>query len=383
MAGKMTGAEILLHRLHNQRILTGRVGKPADVVRWLGAVQAQDYPGSLWAVGLRAGGATAAEVEKAVRDREIVRTWPMRGTLHFVPAADARWMLALLTRRPVARAAALHRRLEIDRATVSRAARAVGKALQGGKLLARGVLYRLLESSGIPVEGQRGLHILWLLAQQGLICFGPRQGKQHTFALLEEWLPAVPVVPREVALATLAERYFSSHGPATLRDFAWWTGLAVSDAREGLEKVKPRLAGDTSNGSGIWMKSSPPTGRDAGAFFLLPTFDEYMVGYTDREAALEAARSRRIAVTAAQALSSVMLRDGLVVGTWRRTLQKDAVTVTPAFFIEPGRKDRAAFDDAANAYGRFLGIPATIGKDEERTLLHPHGRSSRRHGGLA
>jgi hypothetical protein len=348
----MTTAEILLYRLRNQRLLRRRPGKPADVVRWLGAVQAQDYAGSLWAVGLRAGDRTDAEVEQAVRDKEIVRTWPMRGTLHFVPAEDVRWMLGLLTPRIVARAAALRRRLEIDAATLTRAAKVMVASLQGGRLLTRSALYRLLDSSGISTAGQRGLHILWLLSQDGLLCYGPRQGKQHTFALLEEWLPGIQTMPREVALGTLAERYFSSHGPATIKDFSWWSGLTISDARAGLEAVKSSLVGDDANGTSLWMKSSPRS-RDAATLFLLPAFDEYMVGYADREAALENARRKRV-ITAAEALSPLILRNGRAIGTWRRVRARDDVAVEPVFFSRPTRDERDAFEQAAHLFGRFF-----------------------------
>lgn len=354
----MTTAEVLLHRLHNQHLVRTRREKPADVVRWLGAVQAQDYPGSLWAVGQRTG-RTEADVEQALRDKGIVRTWPMRGTLHFVPAADVRWMLGLLTPRIVARTAAMRRRLEIDGATLARAAKVIVGALQGGRQITRAALYRLLESSSVSPAGQRGLHILWLLAQDGLICFGPRQGKQHTFALLEEWLPGVSTLPRDVALGTLAERYFSSHGPATLKDFSWWSGLTVSDARHGLEMARSRLIGDDVGGASCWMTPSSRRHTGARALFLLPGFDEYMVGYADREAALEAARPGR-PITAAEALSPLILRDGRVIGTWRRTRDTDAVTVTPSFFARPPRKDRKAFEEAALSFGSFLDLTVKV-----------------------
>jgi Winged helix DNA-binding domain len=362
----MTSAEILLQRQHSQRLVAGRREGPADVVRWLGAVQAQDYAGSLWAVALRAGDRTDADVEQSVHEKEIVRTWPMRGTLHFVPAADVRWMLSVLTPRIVARAAAMRRRLEIDAATLARAAKLMVGALQGGRVLTRGALYRVLESSRIPPAGMRGLHILWLLAQDGLLCFGPREGKQHTFTLLEEWLPGLPLLPRDVALGTLAERYFTSHGPATVKDFSWWSGLSVSDARAGLEMAKSRLVGDSANGASCWMK--PSARRDIGTenLLLLPAFDEYMVGYADREAALEVAKSHR-PMTAADALSPVILRNGQVIGTWRRTREKDGVTVTPGFYIRPTRKDRGAFEEAARSFRRFLGLAV---KEKGRITRH-------------
>jgi hypothetical protein len=388
--GRMTTSEILLHRVHNQRLRPGRPGKPADVVRWLGAVQAQDYAGSLWAVGQRAGRLTDADVEQAVSRREIVRTWPMRGTLHFVAPENARWMLALLTPRIVARTGAMRRRLEIDQEVLARAANVISLALRGGRLFTRNAVYRLLESARISTEEQRGLHIIWLLAQDGLLCFGPRQGKQHTFALLEEWLPGLRSLPRDEALATLAERYFESHGPATVKDFAWWSGLALGEAKAGLEAAKSRLFREDSGGASYWMKSSPRSASSRGGtgtaarrsvsssvpgVLLLPAFDEYMVGYADREAALEEAlRSRPI--SAAEALSPLIVRGGRAIGTWKRVLGADGVTVTPSFFAAPTRKDLAALEEAARAYGEFLGLPAALSEHLSPNTKRRRGRSN-------
>lgn len=375
----MTAAEILRHRLQNQRLRPGRPGTPADVVRWLGAVQAQDYAGSLWALGLRTGRGTDADVERAVRAKEIVRTWPMRGTLHFVPAESARWMLDLLTPRIVTRTAAMRRRLEIDAAVLNRAAKVIGAALQGGGLLTRSAVYRLLASSRISPEGQRGLHILWLLAQDGLLCFGPRQGKQHTFVLLEEWLPGRPALARDEALGTLAERYFSGHGPATVKDFAWWSGLTLAAAKVGLEAVKSRLPRVDAEQTTRWMKPSAagaaavPRGQThTAALILLPAFDEYMVGYADREAALGDARRIR-PITPAEALSPLILRDGRAVGTWKRFPDKDGVSVAPGFFAAPTRKDLDAFERAAHLYGRFLGLPVTVSEYLSGNMKREHG----------
>jgi len=178
-------------RLANQHISRPPFRDPADVVRWLGAVQAQDYVGGLWAIGLRTKGATEATVEDAVARRTIVRTWPMRGTLHFVAAEDVRWILPILTPRVIAGAQGRFRQLGLDAATFTKSARVAEKALVGGNVVRRDQLYEIWNAAGIATHESRGLHLLGVLSQQGLLCFGPRDGKQHTFTLLEEWVPAV------------------------------------------------------------------------------------------------------------------------------------------------------------------------------------------------
>ena len=181
---------IARQRLANQQIADPTLTRPADVVAWLGAMQAQDYLGALWAIGLRLPGAREATVEQALADRSIVRTWPMRGTLHFVAAADARWMLALLAPRTMAQAAGRFRQLGLDDDAFALSRDACIAALQGGRQLTRAALYQVVEAAHVSTAGQRGIHILWRLAHEQLICFGARAGKQQTFALLDEWAPA-------------------------------------------------------------------------------------------------------------------------------------------------------------------------------------------------
>src|SRR6187549_389899 len=186
----MTPPEVLRRRLENQALTRAGFRKPEDVVAWFGAVQAQDYLGSLWALGLRTREATEAIVEAAETRRAIVRTWPMRGTLHFVAAADVRWMTQLLAPRVLARnAARLEREVNVDAAVIARCREIVGRALAGGKRLERAALYAALEARRIRTGGSRGLHILGWLAMEGTICVAGRNGKQHTFALLDEWIP--------------------------------------------------------------------------------------------------------------------------------------------------------------------------------------------------
>src|SRR5262249_22344895 len=283
----MTFSQITHYRLPNQRLSGAKFESPAEVVRWFGAVQAQDYLGSLWAIGLRMQNASEKAVEQAIAERTIVRTWPMRGTLHFVAAEDARWMLKLLTPRVIARSPSRHRELSLDERVFRGAREIFVKALSGGRQLTRTALYELLHARGINTKDGRGLHILGQLAHEGLICFGARDGKQPTFALLDEWLPQHKSRERDEALAELAERYFTSHGPATLQDFAWWSGLPSADTTAAIQMSKTQLVCEVIEGKTYWMSPSARATKSSRlAAWLLPPFDEYTVAYKDRSAIL-------------------------------------------------------------------------------------------------
>jgi DNA glycosylase AlkZ-like len=349
---------IAIQRLFNQRLAKNKFDRPADVVEWLGAVQAQDYPGSLWAIGLRTAGASESDVEKAITDRKIVRTWPMRGTLHFVPAPDVGWMLKLLTPRVVARSAGRYRQLELDERTFARSRKVFERALEGGKQLTRKELYAALEASKISVAGQRGIHILSHLAQQGLICFGERRAKQQTFALLDDWVAAGRNLDHDEALATLAKRYFTSHGPATIRDFVWWSGLKTTEARAGLEMAQAHLLQEVVDGQAHWFPSSTsrPTNATPAAL-LLSTYDEYTVAYKDRSSVLN---PRYVRQAGNGIFSSTIAMNGQIVGTWNRTVKKDGVVITTRAFKKFTRHEAGALQTAATRYGKFLGASVVL-----------------------
>ena len=348
-------------RLANQHISRPAFSDAADVVRWLGAVQAQDYLGALWALGLRCKRATAASVEDAVARRAIVRTWPMRGTLHFVAAEDARWMLPLLTPRVITSAAGRYRQLELDNAVFARSARIAERAMEGGKCVRRDALYAIWNEAGIATHDSRGLHILGYLAQTGLICYGPRVGKQHTLALLEEWLPDVPALTRAEALGALARRYFTSHGPATVHDFAWWSGLTVTDARAGLESVTTELERVEQDGRTLWHPRTPASRSGAGAVYLLPAWDEYTVAYRDRADVLDPKYAARVNAGGG-VLKPVIVVRGEIVGSWQRTIAKGRAVIKPTLFKRLDRADWDAVVKTAGKYGRFVGLAAELAR---------------------
>lgn len=360
MAGTK-GQDIAHRRLRSQHIAGAGGKEPGAVVAWLGAVQAQDYLGALWALGLRTKAATEKTIEQAIADRTVVRTWPLRGTLHFVAPADVRWMLALLAPRVIAGRRSRYRQLGLDQADFDRSRDLLTRALEGGRQLTRDALYETLDAAGISTTGQRGIHILARLAQDGLLCFATRQGKQQTFALLEEWVPPARPLEREEALAELAGRYFTSHGPATLPDFTWWSGLTTADAKAGIELAGPRLEREVLDGRAYWSAAAT---SDAGrtrhpkspAAYLLPPFDEYLVAYRDRSAVLDAARGL---ISRNGIFYPTIVLDGRVAGTWKRVFKKGSAVITLSPFAPLGKKERHAVAEAAERYGAFLGLPAS------------------------
>lgn len=352
--------ELLAYRRLANHHLGGKFfERPDEVVRWMGMVQAQDYLAALWAVGVRMGAATEASVEQALADRSIVRTWPARGTLHLTAAEDVRWMLDLLTPRVIARSAGRYRQLGLEASDFTRARDLLIDALRGGRQLARQDMYQVLERGGISTAGQRGIHILGRLAQEGLLCFGARAGKQQRFTLLDEWLPPAPPKLRDEALAELASRYFCSHGPATLQDFAWWSGLAMTEARTGIEAARPNLLSLSIGDQTHWLPASAPPDAPSTEAALLPAFDEYLVGYKDRGAVLDPEHARRINAGGGM-LNPAILIDGQVVGVWKRALQKTAVVITPTWFNPPNEAQARTVAQAAQHYGAFLGLNAVL-----------------------
>ena len=253
----MTALDIAQQRLHNQRLVGAPFARPDEVVRWLGAVQAQEYPGAAWGIAQRTSGLSQPAIDQAFADGTILRTHAMRPTWHFVTPADIRWILALTTPRVHALNASYYRKLELDGSVLARSATVLTNALQGGRHLTRSELTTALEQAGIirPTDDRLRLTYLVMHAElEGLICSGAMRGKQHTYALLDERVPATRTLEREEALAELTRRYFSSHGPATIKDFAWWSGLSTSDVKVGLELNTSQLETARVDGQAYWFR---------------------------------------------------------------------------------------------------------------------------------
>jgi hypothetical protein len=349
----MTPADIARLRLLNQHIDGARFTQPAEVVAWLGAVQSQDYAGAKWALGLRLPGSVDDEIERAFTSGAILRTHVMRPTWHFVAPADIRWMLALTAPRVHAISAYYYRKLELDDALLRRSDETLAEALRGGRERTRDELRAALEQSNVILGDPLRLGYLLIHAElEGIICSGARRGKQQTWALLEERVPPAKTLERDEALAELTRRYFTSHGPATARDFAWWSGLSSADVRRGLEIAGSDLQRMEGDGQTYWL--APPARETIDMAHLLPNYDEYTVGYQGYDALFQGLGEERLVYRHA------LVIEGRIAGGWKRGLTKSAATIELKTLAPPTEGQRQAVIEAARRYGAFLGLPIEL-----------------------
>lgn len=350
----MASVAIGLRRLAQQRLAQHQLAAPEEVVGWLGAVQSQEYQSAMWSLGMRTQNAATEVIERAFADGAILRTHVLRPTWHFVTPDDIRWLLALTAPRVKAAMAYYSRRLDVDDALIAQSNAAIASALAGGQYRTRAELGAALGAVGIVAEGQR-LGLLIMHAElDAVVCSGPRRGKQFTFALLAERAPQARILRQDEALAELSRRYFTSHGPATPRDFAWWSGLTVADARAGLEMVGASLGHEEIGGQTYWFSASPlPAGELSQTAFLLPTYDEFLVGYEGFATALTDGRP----TNGWPGFNATIVIGARVVGNWRRTLTKGTAVIEVAPFAPLSDGEREAISVAAQRYGAFVGLP--------------------------
>ena len=357
--------DIVSYRLQNQHLFQNKFDQAPDVVRGLGAVQAQDFAGAKWAIGLRSEGLTDTDVQSAFDEGAILRTHVLRPTWHFVVPEDIRWMLALTAPRVKALMAYYDRQLELDKGIFKKSTAILIKALQGGKQLTRSEIQSVYQEARIPATGQRLGNLLMRAELEAVICSGPRKGKQFTYALLEERVPAARAMTRDESLAALVTKYFPSRGPATLNDFAWWSGLTVTDARKGMDMVKSQFLSETIEGQTYWFSEErPPLPQKAITAYLLPNYDEFFIGFKDRSAIGKVAEKSGIQKDDAALLAHIIILNGQVVGGWKRILEKDRVRVETSLFIKLGPAEQQALNDAAERLGKFLGISVLLVNEE-------------------
>ena len=358
MAIEVSARELLRLREFTQRIDPPATGTVAETVRHLLATQAQDFANALWAVGLRTKGSGRSDVLASLESGAVVRTLPMRGTLHFVAAEDLRWMLALTSARSLQSAKTRFENLGLDPATLERAATITRKHLAGGAM-SRDDFMKLLDGNGISPEGQRGYHVIFYLTQLSLVCWGPPSGTQQALVLVDDWIPAQTLPTRDASLVQFALRYFASHGPATERDFAWWTKLTLADVRTGMAACGDALTELTHRGTGYWIATSELDAvgarKPGTAVHALPGFDEYLLGYQDRLLPLAAQHSQRIVPGNNGIFLPLITAKGRVVGTWRRSAKSKTNAIEPEHFETATPAERVKFARAATAYSRFAG----------------------------
>ncbi|WP_172829681.1 winged helix DNA-binding domain-containing protein [Microterricola viridarii] len=366
MARDSAHREIALLRARAQGLFPADAAAPGPVVGALLALQAQDLAAATWAVGARSPGTTLAGVRAAIDAGEIVRSWPMRGTLHFVPGEDLGWMQRLTTARLLQQARLTHERQGLTEPVYEQARQVAVAALSGGRSLGRDAFQALLEQNGIDTAANRGYHLIWHLAQTGTLCWGPTAGNAQELVLLDEWVPHPRRLEHEEALGEFLLRYIRGHGPATLADFVWWSKLTVAEAKRGLQVARPQLAERRIGDASYWVAAeldgvAPDAAqrrRFASSAWLLPAFDEYFLGYRDREASAAPEHHERIVPGRNGVFQPIAVAGGRVVGTWRRRMlgtaaagQRLGIDVVP--FEAVSAAQAAGLRRAGERYARF------------------------------
>jgi hypothetical protein len=356
---------IAVRRLDASGLLTTRFASPAEIVRWFGAVQSQDYAGASWGIGQRLGAAARqADIDAAFDAGQIVRTHALRPTWHFLHPADIRWILQLTSPRVHRLNALYYRRLGLDGPTLARGTDILVRALEGDRQLTRVELGAALARAGIEPAGRIG-YLLIHAELEGIVVSGPRRGRQFTYALLDERVPVraikspVPPGDREAGLAELTRRYFTSHGPAQPRDFAWWASLTIGEAKAGLALVRDSIVAERIDGQEWWWAPAADPGAATPRILLLPNYDEYAGSYRDHRPTFDRALlgSRWADELFA---AHLVIRDGYLVGGWKRELSRDTVIVRPDLLVELDDEDLAALTAEAERFGRFHGLAARV-----------------------
>ncbi len=345
---------IASYRLMSQQVAVAKFSKPGELVKWMGALQAQDYAMAKWAIALRLDDCTDEQIEEEINKAAIIRTHILRPTWHFVSAADIRWMLHLTAPHLLRTMKSFNKTLELDKATFLKTQKVLVKQLEGGKQLTREELMSAMNKSGIKTSPLRAIHIMYQAELEGLVCNGIRKAKQLTYALLDERVPAMgEQYTREEMLAMLATRYFQSHAPATIQDFSWWSGLGITEARQAVELIRNTLMPEIIDGATYWMMPEIVAAKPKrSTVHLLPAFDEFMISYKDRTASLPLEHNNK-AITRNGIFKPIIVVNGEVTGTWKAAAKKDKLLIETDMFAATMELGSRKIKDMIDRYAQF------------------------------
>lgn len=362
----MTLTEISICRLISQKIESTEFTSAKEIVEWMGAMQSQDFAMAKWAVGLRLLNPTNAKIEKALNEGEIIWTHVMRPTWHFVTSDDIYWLLDLTANKIKSSMKSRDKELELSEAIYTKSNHIIGKILTGGIHLSREELANAFNNVHIKTDNNRLSHLMLRAELEGIVCSGHVNGNKQTYALLCDRVPHKKILSRDDSLAELARRYFTSHGPATLHDFVWWSGLSVTEARQGFESVKSGFISETIDAVQYWFKDTlPGIRKDKDTIYLLPAFDEFLISYRDRSASLSLIHHKK-AVSDNGIFRPVIVVNGQVTGLWKRTIKKDEVMISTSSFLPGNKAATSLYEKASMAFGSFLGKKTRIDVDNEK-----------------
>ncbi len=349
----MNTTDILKIRLHNQRLASNFFSDPKDVVSYMGAMQSQAFDMAKWAIGTRMHIATNKSIDEALENFKVVRTHILRPTWHFVSADDIHWMLELSSPRLRPVFQSYGKMTGVDQEFVMKGCKQVEKVLENDNHLTRQEIISRLNAEGIEMNTDNVGIILGYGELEGIFCSGPVRGNKHSYCLLQKWIPKTMPIQKEEALERLARRFFTSHAPATLQDFIWWSGLLISDAKLALQMIKDDFVVEEINGRSFWLKNDTdiPTETEDCAL-LLPQFDEYVVSYKDRSDIIEDKHYSKV-MTKNGLFSPTIMHNGEIVGSWRKVSKKDKVEVELSFFKKVSKRMERLFDQPAEAVKNF------------------------------
>jgi hypothetical protein len=336
-------------RLANQRFADDSFEDAHDVVSWLGAIQGQEYALTKWSIGLRAPWLKDEDVETELSQGRILRTHLLRPTWHFVADSDIRWLLKLTAPTVHQASAFMYRSLELNEKLFLKANKIIEKTLPG-RSLTRDELNAELKRNKIAVSGPRLAYIIMNAELAGLICSGPRKGKQLTYALLEERVKPAPSFSREESLLMLTTRYFTSRGPATIKDFSMWSGLKMADCKRGLAVASAVIKEEKVEGETYFLPLNQRKGTVSGMYFL-PIYDEMIMGYKDRSVLYD--QRNKLRPVPGLRYNGTILDNGQVIGTWRRVDESKAINVQFDFFKRLNKSQKEYFKSACDHLERF------------------------------
>jgi len=341
-------------RLFNQHIGGTKIKTAKEIAAWMGAMQAQDVAMVKWAVGIRLPGSTEKTVEAAIDRGEILRTHLLRPTWHLVSQDDIYWMLEMTAPLIKSTMKVRHQELGLTESVISKSNSIIEKALDGGGHLLREELVARLNEANIATDNNRASHLLACAELDGIVCSGRLKGGKPTYALLEKRAVKTKPISKEEALARLAHKYITSHGPVTVKDFAWWSGIPMGDAIRAEEMIQADFSSEMIDGQKYWFyNDSTIPKNDSDLAYLLPAFDEFIISYKDRSASLSSGIDKK-AISENGMFKPVVVVDGQVVGIWKRSIKKNRVIIEIELFDHPGEMTVDRIEKAAVQYGLFL-----------------------------
>lgn len=353
--------EILFKRLSNQRLFGQKFKNPEDAVSWLGAVQAQDFKPALWSLGVRTAYLNLEKLQTAYNEGKILRTHIMRPTWHFVTPENVDWIQKLTSARVKQKIKTYNKKLELTDQVFKKTSNIITRALRNKNYLTRQEVGAVLLQNGIKASGQRLGHIVCWAELDGLIVNGPMKGKQFTYALLAERAPKPRKLSTEESLAELAKLYFQSHGPALTKDFSWWSGLTLADAKLGVELNKPKLITETVNGKEYWLfPNSPKPGTGKPSLFILSVYDEYFIGISDRSLMLEDRFKNQIAKVGNALLTSLVMSNGKTIGVWKKRITKNIFEINLTLFRKLTGIEDDLLKKEVQRIGKFYGMETKL-----------------------